>query len=69
MSLHHTFSPVLKGLGRNVMPVGLRRALGTAVESTTDVRHRPSPGLAEEASVETVPWYLSAIQGPYDPDQ
>ena len=38
MSLHHTFSPVLKGLGRNVMPVGLRRALGTAVESTTDVR-------------------------------
>jgi hypothetical protein len=27
MSLHHTFSPVLKGLDRNVMPVG--RALGT----------------------------------------
>jgi len=34
----HTFSPTWVGLGRNVIPVGLRRALGNAVERATGSR-------------------------------
>ncbi len=36
MSSPHTFSPMLKRLGRGMMPVGLRRALGSAIESVTE---------------------------------